>query len=110
MHAVMLSMGFPATENIMYVPESGYATGFLRAFTAVLAHATFGVLMGFFMGKAKFSKNKAVLNLLGLLLAVTFHGFYDFFLFIHFILGTWTATFISIIIEFIWSHKAIKKH
>jgi RsiW-degrading membrane proteinase PrsW (M82 family) len=76
----------------------------------VLAHATFGILMGIFMGKAKFSKNKTVLNLLGLLLAVTFHGFYDSPLFIHFILGTWIAAFISLIIGFILSHKAIKKH
>src|SRR5690606_8499031 len=52
MYAVMVSMGFAATENIMYVIEGGYQVAFLRAFTAVPAHATFGVLMGYFMGKA----------------------------------------------------------
>jgi RsiW-degrading membrane proteinase PrsW (M82 family) len=110
MYAVMVSMGFAATENIMYVLESGYVTGFLRAFTAVPAHATFGILMGYFMGKAKFSKNRITLNLLGLLFAVTFHGFYDFFLFIDFIPGIWIGAFISLILGIILSKKAIKKH
>jgi len=110
MYAVMVSMGFAATENVFYVLESGYVTGILRAFTAVPAHATFGILMGYFMGKAKFSKNRIVLNLLGLLLAVTFHGFYDFFLFIDFIPGIWIGAFLSLILGIILSHKAIKKH
>ncbi|MCD2259393.1 PrsW family intramembrane metalloprotease [Psychroserpens luteolus] len=110
MYAVMVSMGFAATENILYVLEGGYATGILRAFTAVPAHATFGILMGYFMGKAKFSKNRIKLNLFGLLLAVTFHGFYDFFLFIDFIPGIWVGAFISLILGIILSHKAIKTH
>jgi len=41
MYAVMVSMGFACTENIMYVIEGGYETAILRAFTAVPAHATF---------------------------------------------------------------------
>lgn len=52
MYAVMVSMGFAATENIIYVVQGGYVTGILRAFTAVPAHATFGILMGYFMGIA----------------------------------------------------------
>ena len=110
MYAVMVSMGFAATENVFYVLEGGYITGILRAFTALPAHATFGILMGYFMGKAKFSKNRIILNLLGLLLAITFHGFYDFFLFIDFIPGIWIGAFISLILGIILSHKAIKKH
>ncbi|MEH6537521.1 MAG: PrsW family glutamic-type intramembrane protease [Psychroserpens sp.] len=110
MYAVMVSMGFAATENVFYVLEGGYVTGILRAFTAVPAHATFGILMGYFMGKAKFSKNRIKLNLLGLLLAAAFHGFYDFFLFIDFIPGIWIGAFISLILGIILSHKAIRKH
>ncbi len=110
MYAVMVSMGFAATENIFYVIEAGYVTGILRAFTAVPAHATFGILMGYFMGKAKFSKNRFKLNLIGLLLAVTFHGFYDFFLFLDFIPGIWVGAFLSLILGIILSNKAIKKH
>ena len=81
-YAVMVSMGFATLENILYVYSYGYETGVLRAFTAVPAHATFAVLMGYFMGKAKFSNRTYVFNLTGLLAATLFHGAYDFFLFI----------------------------
>ena len=109
-YAVMVSMGFACTENIMYVLEGGYDTAILRAFTAVPAHATFGILMGYFMGKAKFSNNRFQLNMAGLLLAVLFHGAYDFFLFIRFIPGISIGAFISLIIGVILSKKAIRKH
>ncbi|TXD84725.1 PrsW family intramembrane metalloprotease [Subsaximicrobium wynnwilliamsii] len=109
-YAVMVSMGFAATENVFYVLESGFSTAVVRAFTAVPAHATFGILMGYLMGKAKFSKNRILLNLAGLLIAVTFHGFYDFFLFIDFIPGIWIGAFVSLGIGILLSRKAIKKH
>ena len=109
-YAVMVSMGFAATENIFYVLEGGYQTALLRAFTAVPAHATFGILMGYYMGKAKFSNNKIVLNLTGLLLAIIFHGAYDFFLFIEFIPGIWVGAFVSLFIGIFLSRKAIKRH
>lgn len=109
-YAVMVSMGFACTENLMYVIDGGYQTALVRAFTAVPAHATFGVLMGYYMGKAKFSNNRLVLNLTGLLLATIFHGAYDFFLFINFIPGISIGAFISLIIGILLSRKAIKKH
>jgi ribosomal protein S18 acetylase RimI-like enzyme len=52
-------------------------------FTAVPAHATFGVLMGYYAGKAKFDPVNSVSWLLkGLAWAVFFHGTYDLFLFL----------------------------
>lgn len=110
MYAVMVSMGFAATENIMYVIEGGFHVAFLRAFTAVPAHATFAVLMGYFMGKAKFAKQPYRYNLLGLFLAVLFHGAYDFFLFIDFIPGIWTGAFVSLFLGLFLSIRAIKTH
>lgn len=109
-YAVMVSMGFACTENIMYVLDGGFTTAILRAFTAVPAHATFGILMGYYMGKAKFSNNRFKLNMAGLFLAVLFHGAYDFFLFINFIPGISIGAFISLIIGIILSKKAIKRH
>lgn len=109
-YAVMVSMGFAATENIFYVLEGGYQTALIRAFTAVPAHATFGILMGYYMGKAKFAKNKIALNLVGLLSATLFHGTYDFFLFIDFVPGIWVGAFISLSISILLSRKAIKQH
>ncbi len=109
-YAVMVSMGFAVTENIFYVFEGEVSTAFARAFTAVPAHATFAVLMGYFMGKAKFSKNKTVLNLTGLLLAILFHGAYDFFLFLPFVPGIWSGAFVSLFVGVFLARKAIKKH
>ena len=109
-YAVMVSMGFAAVENIFYVLEGGVPVALLRAFTAVPAHATFGILMGYYMGRAKFSNNRVKYNLLGLLLAILFHGAYDFFLFINFIPGISIGAFISLIVGIILSRKAIRIH
>ena len=109
-YAVMVSMGFATLENVLYVFQHGMSTGITRAFTAVPAHATFAILMGYFMGKAKFSKNRIVLNFMGLFFATLFHGAYDFFLFINFIPGMWIGAIFSLIIGIFLSRKAIKKH
>ena len=109
-YAVMVSMGFAALENILYTFQYGFGVGFTRAFTAVPAHATFGIIMGYFMGKAKFSNNRIKLNLLGLLFATLFHGSYDFFLFINFIPGIYIGAFVSLLIGIIFSKKAISRH
>jgi RsiW-degrading membrane proteinase PrsW (M82 family) len=58
-YAVIVSMGFATIENIIYVFQYGFATGILRLFTAVPAHAAFGILMGYFLGKAKFTHGKS---------------------------------------------------
>ena len=109
-YAVMVSMGFAFIENILYVFNGGISVAILRAFTAVPAHATFGIIMGYFMGKAKFSKKPIKWNLIGLCIAILFHGAYDFFLFINFIPGISIGAFISLIIGIVLSLKAIKAH
>ncbi|MFT3823073.1 MAG: PrsW family glutamic-type intramembrane protease [Chitinophagaceae bacterium] len=82
-YAVMISMGFATVENVMYVVKGGYAAGLLRMFLSVPAHAAFAVLMGYHVGMAKFNGSNAIVHMLkGLLLAVFFHGAFDFFLFL----------------------------
>jgi len=82
-YGVMTGMGFATLENILYVQKFGMQTGFLRMFLSVPAHATFGVIMGYYAGKAKFDKPDSFrLLFLGLFCAVLFHGAYDFFLFL----------------------------
>lgn len=78
-YAVMISMGFATLENIMYVMEGGISVAVMRAVLAVPAHATFGVIMGYFVGLAKFRKGYGMFYLLlGLMGAAFFHGLYDF--------------------------------
>lgn len=87
-YGVVASMGFATAENILYVYNAneygnGIQVALLRMFLAVPAHATFGVIMGYFAGKAKFAAtNKNSLLVKGLFWAVFFHGSYDFFLFL----------------------------
>lgn len=77
-YAVMVSLGFATLENIVYVLDGGMELAIYRMFTAVPAHVTFGVIMGYFLGLAKFKNNSIWLKLAGLFGAVLFHGFYDF--------------------------------
>jgi RsiW-degrading membrane proteinase PrsW (M82 family) len=79
-------------------------------FTAVPAHATFGVLMGYFMGIAKCEKGKAHYVWYGLGAAVLFHGAYDYCWFISFVPGLWAGAIASLIIGIFLSRKAIRKH
>ncbi len=82
-YAVMIGMGFATIENVGYVMEHGFATGVLRMFLSVPAHATFAVVMGYFTGFAKFrKKGRPVYYLLAILLPVIIHGTFDLFLFI----------------------------
>lgn len=82
-YGVMTSMGFATVENILYVQEYGIQTGIMRMFVSVPAHASFGVLMGYFVGKAKFDTPRSKqLAATGLFWAVLFHGIFDFFLFL----------------------------
>ena len=80
-YSVMIAMGFATLENIIYADRFGLETTVLRAFTAVPAHAVFGVFMGYYVGLAKFSKkNKIALIAIGVVLAAVVHGTYDFFI------------------------------
>ncbi len=83
-YAVFVSLGFALVENIMYVFSNGMSTGISRAFTAVPAHAMFGIMMGYYLGLAKFSnQKKQSLFVLAFLVPFFFHGVYDFILMVN---------------------------
>ncbi|WNJ20188.1 PrsW family glutamic-type intramembrane protease [Pontibacter sp. G13] len=88
MYGVAVSLGFAAIENILYVYQAegdALQTGLVRMVTAVPAHAVFGVLMGYFVGKAKFTHSKKqayIERMKGLGIAIFFHGLYDYCLFL----------------------------
>ncbi len=109
-YSVMVGMGFATFENIMYVSQGGVVTAIMRMFTAVPAHATFAILMGYFLGKAKFEHKRGFLAVVGLLAATAFHGAYDYFWFISFIPGIWVGAVASLVVGLWLSRKAIKIH
>ena len=110
-YTVMVGMGFATFENIGYVYQHGFATGIMRMFLSVPAHATFAVLMGYFLGLAKFNSGKRSWYMLqAIFWPVFFHGTFDFFLFIgnswmH-VCGALSSFFVAIQL----SKRAIRKH
>ncbi|MCX7743441.1 MAG: PrsW family glutamic-type intramembrane protease [Flavobacteriales bacterium] len=110
-YCVMVSMGFATAENVLYVMEGGWSVALLRMFTAVPAHATFGIMMGYFMGLAKFSIHLKFLYLVtAFLSAAIFHGGYDYFLLVQNIPGIWLGAFVSLGVAVYLSLRAIKIH
>ncbi len=78
-YTVAASLGFATVENIIYVITHGIGVGIARAFLAIPGHAFFGAIMGFYLGRAKFNKEKEKKFITqGVLLAIFFHGLYDF--------------------------------
>ncbi|MGQ1910550.1 PrsW family glutamic-type intramembrane protease [Marinifilum sp. RC60d5] len=55
-YAVFVSLGFALAENIMYVFLNEINAGIAKVFAAIPAHAMFGIMMGYYLGLAKFSK------------------------------------------------------
>lgn len=108
-YAVMISMGFATVENIMYVVDGGFGVGLMRMITAVPLHAVCGIIMGYYVGIAKFdAKNSRKLLSTGLLLATVIHGLYDFFLFQKMQEIFMLFSFVVLIIAVFFSVKAIK--
>ena len=111
-YAVMVSLGFAAFENVIYVMEGGLGVAIMRMFTAVPMHAAFAVIMGYYIGLSKYYKGSARTekSLKGLLYAVLLHGFYDFVLFQDDIPLLKLLIFPIIVWAFFLCRKAMKKH
>jgi len=109
-YSVMVGMGFATFENILYVTDGGLEVAILRMFTAVPAHASFAVLMGFYLGRAKFEHKKGYYALHALGVATLFHGAYDYCWFISFEPGIWVGAIGSLLIAILLSRKAIHLH
>ncbi|RAJ05007.1 RsiW-degrading membrane proteinase PrsW (M82 family) [Chitinophaga skermanii] len=111
-YSVLISMGFATAENIVYVSQYGVGTAIARMFLAVPAHAAFAIMMGYFVGLAKFSPrpDRPLLFLQAIAYPVIFHGAYDFFLLLdsgaYLMFGSIAALYIATK----FSIKAIKRH
>ncbi|ARI77230.1 glutamic-type intramembrane protease PrsW [Halobacillus mangrovi] len=78
-YGVAISLGFATVENIIYLFANGIEIALMRAVFPVSSHALFGIIMGFYLGKAKFSNSNSTLCLFfALLIPVSLHSFYDF--------------------------------
>ncbi|MFZ4542411.1 MAG: PrsW family intramembrane metalloprotease [Saprospiraceae bacterium] len=115
-YSTMISMGFAAMENILYVqnnPADAYEIVIARAFTAVPAHGLFGLAMGYCVGKAKMASSPLVkleFCLTGLLVAIIFHGTYDFLLLQEMYQLLMMLATLSIVAGWYFSGIYIKRH
>lgn len=83
-YAVAVALGFATLENIFYAwfEQTSFQQLLVRALLPVSGHALFGVMMGYYMGKAKFtegSKSRRYLWL-SLLFPIIWHGLFDYIL------------------------------
>ena len=82
-YAVFASLGFAAMENVMYVFGYGLNVLLARALLSIPGHMSFAVVFGIFYGRAKQYAHRgrkgacAANVILGYLIAVLLHGFYD---------------------------------
>jgi RsiW-degrading membrane proteinase PrsW (M82 family) len=91
----MVGCGFATVENLLYVLPLGQEVGILRMFTAVPSHAFEGMILGYFMGRAKFSLVSEDDLMKGLGLVVVLHGVYDTAALSN---GKWSLLFIFVIV------------
>lgn len=112
-YAVMVSLGFATIENIGYVfyyapPDEGLSIALMRMFTAIPLHAVCGVILGYYVGLAKFSESSKK-NLLykGVFLATLTHALYNYFLFAG---QGLLFSLIALAIAIYYSKKAINIH
>lgn len=107
-YATFISLGFAGAENVMYVLQNGISTGLMRAFTAVPAHAIFGITMGYYFGMARFyTKRERELKSKALWIPVFLHGLYDFILMTE-IVWLWSIFILFVIYLYIIGLRRMK--
>lgn len=110
-YGAIIGLGFAGIENILYVADGGLQVGILRMFTAVPAHASFGIIMGYYFGMAWQYKHRArEFKFKGLLAAIVLHGLYNFFLMQQSYPAFWFMSFVGLAISIRLCFKAIKAH
>lgn len=80
-YATAVALGFATLENVIYAVlfEPAVSSLLMRAFLPVSGHALFGVMMGYHLGKAKFSRTRQRKHLAtSLIMPVFYHGLFDY--------------------------------
>ena len=110
MYSVAASLGFAALENFLYVLSNGVAVGWMRMFTAVPLHAMTGILMGFFLGMAKFTadtKRTEWYHIVAVSSATLAHGIYNYLVLVNIDLLL-PLTLVVLLVEAYLCRKALR--
>ena len=109
-YAVAISLGFATLENVLFALLQPATIGSLlvRALLPVSGHALFAVMMGYYLGRAKFelSRGKTRLDLaLSLSLPIFWHGLFDYILLK---MATYWALLMVPLMAYLWYRGAVK--
>lgn len=79
LYGASVSLGFATVENILYLLTYGKDIAFLRALLPVSSHALFGVVLGYYIGRAKFAleADKKRLLMIAFLAPFSLHLLYN---------------------------------
>ncbi|MBT2738815.1 glutamic-type intramembrane protease PrsW [Bacillus sp. ISL-7] len=78
-YGTSVALGFATAENIVYLITNGVDDALNRALLPVSSHALFGVIMGFYMSKVKFTQGKKLfLIVLSLVVPSVFHAVFNY--------------------------------
>lgn len=111
-YSVMAAMGFATLENLAYADRFGLETVLVRAITAVPAHLFFAILMGYFVGLAKFAAPEMRPRLLwrGFLLAAAMHGTYDLLILQHWFDWLYLLAVVALYMSLFYSGRLVEEH
>jgi RsiW-degrading membrane proteinase PrsW (M82 family) len=101
-YATAVSLGFATMENLLYVytEQINLSLLIIRALLPVSGHALFGIIMGYYIGQAKFIPYERVKYLIyALVFPILWHGLFDFIIIKTTSYWTW---FIIPLMTFLW--------
>lgn len=93
-YAVAVSLGFATLENFLYLMTEGLSIAIIRALLPVSGHALFGVIMGYYLGLAKFMPKRSSqikMLMLSIMYPILIHGSYDLLIYSSQIYWLWTV-------------------
>lgn len=85
-YAVFVSLGFAAVENIYYLWGSNFGVLLGRIIFTIPAHASFGIIMGYYFGYARYYKkmkyNSTFIRYMysSVFFVILYHGLFDYVL------------------------------
>ncbi|HLR11762.1 MAG TPA: glutamic-type intramembrane protease PrsW [Sporosarcina sp.] len=100
LYGASISLGFATVENILYLFTYGTEIAFMRALLPVSSHALFGVVMGYYIGKAKFApkQGQKIILIWALLGPYILHAVYNGIL----LIGHYTLYVMIPFMLFLW--------
>jgi len=110
-YSVFVGMGFATAENLTFVLQGDTSIALFRMLSAIPAHFVFAVIMGYYLGIAKSKKKNEFFYIsLSIIIPITLHAFYDYFLYLDFVPGLWVGGILTLIVSLFFAKNAIMEH